>query len=340
VYAHVGSFTVGVTTLHLADGSAVEVWYPANGGVGVGSDTYDVRSFLPPAVASRLGPKVHAYVSTDANRNAPVGAAGERFPLVLFSHGTAGFRDQATFLTTWLASWGMVVAAPDHPSRDLADTAARPAAGIPSDVDDLVGTIALMERENARAGGPFKGHVDLSKIAVVGFDAGGLAAMRLAADRRIAGYVALGSDLGAANVRPPAKPSLFLAGSLDRVAPPATTTVAYRAAPAPSYEWVLGGAGHNAFTDLCIVAKPQGGLVAFAEQSGIGSVFPPALRRVVTDGCAPPDLAVLKTWPIVDQVVTAFLRHVIGPDRVAAALGPSGVHTIDGVTVTVSARGG
>jgi hypothetical protein len=85
VYGKPGNYTVGVTTLRT--GNEVEVWYPANGGVGVGvgGDTYDVRSFLPPAVAKRLAPKVHALVSTVANRGAVVGSAGEQFPLVLFS---------------------------------------------------------------------------------------------------------------------------------------------------------------------------------------------------------------------------------------------------------------
>ena len=58
----------------------------------------------------------------DATRAAGCAASPSRagrFPLVVFSHGYAGFRDQSTFLTSWLASWGFVVAAPDHHSRDL-----------------------------------------------------------------------------------------------------------------------------------------------------------------------------------------------------------------------------
>ena len=37
-----------------------------------------------------------------------------RFPLVVFSHGYGGLRTQSSFLTAHLASWGFVVAAPDH----------------------------------------------------------------------------------------------------------------------------------------------------------------------------------------------------------------------------------
>ncbi|HEY5011941.1 MAG TPA: dienelactone hydrolase family protein [Acidimicrobiia bacterium] len=342
VYASIGNFTVGVTTMRLPSGTKVEVWYPANGGVGFGSDTYDVRSFLPAAVAGRLDPKVHAYVSTDANRDVVVGAAGERFPLVVFSHGDAGFRDESTFLTARLASWGMVVAAPDHPSRDLAAALSHSVGPIPTDVADILGTIDLVRRQNARAGGPFRDRIDLSKVAVVGYGAGGRAAMKAAADPRVAGYVALASDrrdpaAAGAAIKLPAKPSLFVAGAADRVVSPTETTAAYRAAPAPSYEWVIDGAGHNAFDDLCVVANQQG-LVAFADRAGIGSLVPTSLAAVLTDGCRAPDLAVLKTWPIIDQVVTGFLRHVIGPDRVAVGLEPAGTRTIAGVKVTVSAR--
>ncbi len=41
-------------------------------------------------------------------------AAPGRHPLVVFSHGNSGLNRQSTFLTTHLASWGFVVAAPDH----------------------------------------------------------------------------------------------------------------------------------------------------------------------------------------------------------------------------------
>lgn len=42
-------------------------------------------------------------------------------PLVLFSHGNSGLRLQSTFLMTHLASWGLVVAAPDHTGNTFQD---------------------------------------------------------------------------------------------------------------------------------------------------------------------------------------------------------------------------
>ncbi len=56
---------------------------------------------------------------TDAVRDIPASTDGP-FPLVLFSHGFAGFRLTSTALTTHLASWGFVVIAPDYLERGLA----------------------------------------------------------------------------------------------------------------------------------------------------------------------------------------------------------------------------
>ncbi len=46
--------------------------------------------------------------------HSPDGHAGERFPLVLFSHGLDGCGTQSVFFTESLAGAGYVVAAPDH----------------------------------------------------------------------------------------------------------------------------------------------------------------------------------------------------------------------------------
>ena len=59
---------------------------------------------------------------------------------------------------------------------------------------------------------------------------------------------------------------------------------------------------------------------------------------LATDGCASPDIAVTKTWPVIDRVVTAFLRNLFGVDAQPAGLGPSGTRTVNGVKVTISAR--
>ncbi len=103
-YTARGPHPVGVTSVSLPDAEnpgreiSTYVWYPADGAA------WD-RS---PEAEHPIGAP-HA-----ARRDALPAAAPGRCPLVAFSHGNSGFARQSTFLTTHLASWGMVVTAPDH----------------------------------------------------------------------------------------------------------------------------------------------------------------------------------------------------------------------------------
>jgi hypothetical protein len=243
-YADLGPYPVGITTLQLESGPLVEVWYPAVEG-STGTDGYDMRDFIPEAVADLLTGDVSSAYSLEATRDAEV-ADGE-FPLVLFSHGSGGVRTQSTFLTAHLASWGMVVASPDHPSRDLTSRLGAGPAEPTDSVDDLLGTLALMESENA--GGPFEGHLDLDQVAAVGHSAGGGTVLGAAADPAVDGYVsmasgALGLDEGAAlpdkpSFDPPSRPHRHrrCCGSSRALATTASMTSAPSAVAPASSAW-------------------------------------------------------------------------------------------------------
>lgn len=122
-----GPLGVGETALILpTDGALVEVWYPATkqSVAGKPEATYDIADWLPPAL-KKLIPAGYS-VSYPSGGVTGVPVASGRYPLVVFSHGYAGFRDQSTFLTARLASWGFIVAAPDHYSRDLTEVLGGP----------------------------------------------------------------------------------------------------------------------------------------------------------------------------------------------------------------------
>ena len=129
-----------------------------------------------------------------------VPVAPGRYPLVVFSHGYAGFRDQSTFLTARLASWGFVVAAPDHFSRDLTEVLGGPTAATAktTDVQDLMATIALMQAQDASPSSSFHGHVDTRLVGALGHSAGGAAVEALAAtDRQVTTFIGLaGATVG------------------------------------------------------------------------------------------------------------------------------------------------
>ena len=324
-YTGAGPHPVGVITLALADGTPVEVWYPAAEGT-TGSETYDLRDHIPEAIRALLTADVPAGLTYPAGRDAE--AAEGRFPLVLFSHGFSGVRMQSTILTTHLASWGMIVVSPEHPSRNLAAVLAALAPSDPqASVNDLTGALDLALAADGDATSTLHEHVDSGLIAAVGHSAGGGTVLRAAvADDRITGFVslasgALGSEDGAAM---PTVPSFFIAGSVDAVvSPDETTRPAFAAATSPSLLWVIEGAGHNAFDDFCTFGNGTG-IIGLAEASGLGPVLDSmgGLRALGEDGCIPPALDVDVTFPIINHAVTSWLRALFGIDAEAVGIGP------------------
>lgn len=115
-------------------------------------------------------------------------------PLIVFSHGNSGYRQQATFLTTRLARAGFVVAAPDHVGNTfpemlaLADDEARRAVHReirrqrPMDLHAVVR--ALLDRPTGSTDAPDRPplpRLDPTRVGSVGHSFGGWTALKLAA---------------------------------------------------------------------------------------------------------------------------------------------------------------
>lgn len=325
-----GPLGVGETTLNLStDGAPVEVWYPATKASVKGKPvgTYDVSTWLPPALQKLIPKGFSVTYLSGGVRGVPV--APGRYPLVVFSHGYAGFRDQSTFLTARLASWGFVVAAPDHDSRDLTQVLGGPTGATKktSDVQDLQATISLMGSENTTASSPFHGHVDTGLIGAVGHSAGGAAVEALAAtDSHVTTFVGLaGATVGTfgqtkkgAGSSVPTQPGMLMSGTSDTVVPTKGMIAAYAKMHPPKRLILLHDAGHLVFADLCEVGAGQGGLLAIA--GALHVPVPASLVPLATDGCKAPDTPPPTAWPAIRQAVTAQLRHVFGFDSSTAGL--------------------
>jgi len=175
-YATRGPYPVGVRTLQVATDEnreralPADVWYPA-------AAQWSGRDIDPADDAGHPFGARHTAVlnATPAN---------DRFPLLLFSHGNSGLRQQSTFLTTHLASWGFVVAAPDHVGNTFAEMfnldeeqrkAVHRAArrNRPTDLQAVIRTLA--------GGGADLPSVRLDRIGVIGHSFGGWTAMKMPA---------------------------------------------------------------------------------------------------------------------------------------------------------------
>ena len=348
-YSQYGDFPVGVTTLQLAKGPKVEIWYPAAAGTS-GTETYDMRDFVGEGIRAILTGDAPSTYSYPAGRDALL--ADGSFPVVLFSHGVAGMRLQSSFLTSNLASWGMIVVSVDHPSRALENFLTGTATGDGGDsVDDMLRGLELITTLGADATSRFNGHVDAEKVAAVGHSAGGGTVLAAAADRRIDGYVSLASGVfrggpaveGASTTTTtaplPGKPSFFIGGSVDALASFATLTQpAFEAAPSPSLLWEIEGAGHNAFDDFCTFGNGTG-IIGVAEASGLGALLDsiPQLRSLGEDGCVPPAIPVDITFPIINHAVTAWVRNLFGIDTEAVGLGDDVAGAYD-TPVTITSK--
>jgi dienelactone hydrolase len=323
IFAQRGPYNVGVLTIDVPEGKGtpatkVEVWYPAmaqDGSNKSTATTYDLKEWLPEKLRKSLGTKPGAVFSTEASRNAVV-LKGAPYPVVLFSHGLGGFRVQSAFLTTHLASWGFVVAAPDHKSRDLAAILDnRIALTGTADVDDLRQTVRALGKSKLRK------QIDLTNLSAIGHSAGANAVVRWSANEpRVQGIVAMAGGVSSsfATLPDPLRPILFLSAHNDAIVRAQTIQAGYKKSQSPKRLIELNDSGHLVFSDICTIASDQGGILGAAEKLGLP--VPPLLKILGTDGCNPPNEPVTKAFPIIKSSVVAELRAIYGAGTPGFAL--------------------
>ncbi len=132
-YESAGKYAVGHTTISVTDSArartlSVEIWYPADetaraaAQTGAGVETFvvdaDDRSAYTDLLAA--APAGCPSTRTNAARDAAV-APGSKWPLLVFSHCHNCVRFSSFAIAERLASWGFIVAAPDHADNTLFD---------------------------------------------------------------------------------------------------------------------------------------------------------------------------------------------------------------------------
>ncbi|PJF29318.1 MAG: hypothetical protein CUN52_09000 [Phototrophicales bacterium] len=172
-YALRGDYAVGTRDFVIEDANrplTATIWYPAQN-----------PDNLPQTTEYRLN--ILRYENGRALRDSLPFADGAPYPVILFSHGSGGYRFQSTFLTEHLASYGFIVLAVDHPTNTIVDGLNREAfvRNIPANFayrpQDMLRLIAFAEELNTD--GDFAGLLDMNTLAVIGHSFGGYTALML-----------------------------------------------------------------------------------------------------------------------------------------------------------------
>ncbi len=148
-----------------ADTVRVTVWYPAAGGAA--------------EAPLEIGPPGQPFFVSGAAAPDDAFADGRKRPVILLSHGYGGTARMMGWLGTPLARAGYIVVAVDHPGNNGLDEMTVAGGSLFwTRVDDL--RAALSAAFVDPVVGP---HVDLSRVGVAGFSAGGFTALAAAGAR-------------------------------------------------------------------------------------------------------------------------------------------------------------
>jgi alpha-beta hydrolase superfamily lysophospholipase len=353
-YSAFGPFSVGWRSIEV-EGVEVEVLYPVDTDrADEGERVESISSALAfpeslRAVITEAAPFLIQELPVDVYRDAPVAADGP-FGVVLYSHGASGHPSYYINTLAHTASWGYVVAAPNHPSRNLAAAATGGGAdAATTDVEDLTNTVESLNAINADPDDPMHLSIDTAQLAAAGHSAGGGAISRMAMAGDVAGtrlstiigqapappvrlstlvdpdatdeerQAAINEALGAQT--PPDLPVLLVAGERDGVIPLATVEANYQWLTTPKQLVVMANAGHNPVLDVCATIRAQGGLTAAA--GGLAQAFGPNIERLLAlgeDGCVEGFLEPEAGYAVTRHLTVAQVRWAFGQDPGRASL--------------------
>lgn len=317
-----GPWDVGARTL-LAGELTAEVWYPAKPGSATGLDTiiYDIRDQLAPEEGAKIPDEDNPWHYCDCYRDLPLDQERGQYPVIIFAHGTAGFRHQSLAQMTHWASHGFVVAAVDHPGLKLGDLLSfNFDQDLATDINTLYSAL-----ENPSGDWAFlDGHIDLQRLGAAGHSAGGGAISALT-DRAqvLIPMASRGTSESDSLVS-----TLVLGGVDDGVADYSGQVNGYESSPTTKRLIGLENAGHLAFSDLCDLGADKGGLVEIATQYGVSGA---SFASFLWDGCDEGQLPFEAARDIVNYATTIVLKETLHCDTTRASLLPDIASKFDAV---------
>jgi len=345
-YAELGPNPVGSRTIALDDGRRVVIWYPAAASAAdTPPEIFDIASLLSPELQGKIDADLRPKYEIDAHIGADPATDGP-YPVVLFSHGYAGFPEQSADLVTHLASWGFVVIAPDHVERSLSGLLGTASQGVEKreDPDVLSASLDAAIADAEADDSPLHDLMDLDEVAVTGHSAGASAAyLTASSDDRVKAFISYSvgtgrpDESGKVAERPvPDVPGMVMLGTADGIIEPERSVEVYDGMQPPKYLVEIEGAGHLVFSDICLIGKDQGGLVQLTKEAGLD--LPDDLLRLASDGCEPDKTDPADAFAAIDHFSVAFLRYELGIDAEPVGLDQATADSFDPPQITFTSE--
>ncbi len=259
-----GAHPAGVKTIAV-DGLTTEVWYPAPWGSAEGKEpeTYDLRLWLPASEQAKIPDADNPWQVSKSYRDLPMDEAHGPYPVVIFLHGTAGFRTQSLGHIEHWASRGFVVLAADYPGLYLADALEfKFMSNVPADTQKIVDALKVFSGDLAF----LKDRVDLSRLALVGHSAGGNGLQSFGdAARVLIPLAAAGADPGMT-----LESTLIMGGMIDNVVNYNNQLSGYDLTPPKKRLVGISKGAHLFPTELCWLVNSSGkNIVEVAKQYNV-----------------------------------------------------------------------
>ena len=305
-----GPWPVGARTVTVGR-LTVEVWYPAAPGSdsGVEPVVYDIRNALPASERASIPDSDNPWQPCDCRRDLPIDEAHGPYPVIVFVHGTAGFRTQSlSFMTHW-ASRGFVVVAADHPGLWMQDLLGRFCGGGSGGSQDLRADVDAMLAAVTAASGDLSflsGRVDMTRVGLSGHSAGGAVAGMTSAPGVQVVVPMAGSTASMATSS--LRSTLVMGGEADTVVRWSQVQMAYSRSATPRRLVGIANAGHLAFSNLCDTVNAEGqDLVEVATEHDVCGVMFASFLFDCNDDYVDPPVA----RAVADYASTAVFEEVL-----------------------------
>lgn len=301
-----GPWSVGTRTVTIDD-LTVEVFYPAAEAPSGEPVRFDIRDALPPKEAAKISDEQNPWQICDCGRDLPVDDAFGPYPVIVFVHGTAGWRTQSLRHLTHWASRGFVVLTADHPGLMLRDILAPLCGGeaAPRDLDSDVAAMLAAVRGETDELQELTPVMDAARIGMAGHSAGGGAVGPYVDDAQVIVPLSAGPTVAGGRAL---RSSLTLGGTADSVVAYTNLQNGYGASASPKRLIGIANAGHLVPSEICTASNEAGQnlLEIAAETEVCGAAAAGFLFQ-----CSDELLADETGWAIVEYATSAAFEETL-----------------------------